>query len=57
MQLLKDFFGVSSFFKDNSVIGLCGLRKSEEYVKITVPERYKKTYMYFPLSASECILY
>ena len=44
MQLLKDFFCVNSFFKDNSVVGLSGLRKSSEYVKVTIPESYKKTY-------------
>lgn len=45
MQLIKSLFGNDPLFKDTSVIGLCGLRKSEEYVKITVPESYKKTYV------------
>ena len=39
MNFIKDFF------KDDSVIGLSGLRKKEEYVKITVPDGYKKTYI------------
>lgn len=39
-----------SFFKnlfkhDELVIGLSGLRKKEEYVKITIPENYKKTFI------------
>jgi len=36
---------IKNFFKHDSVIGLSGLRKQKEYVKITVPESYKKTYM------------
>ncbi len=32
-------------FKDNSVIGLSGLRKRSEFVKVNIPESYKKTYI------------
>lgn len=39
MQFIKDFFN------DDSPVGLSGLRKKEEYVKITIPEDYKKTYI------------
>ena len=45
MQLLKALFGNDTFFKDSSVIGLCGLKKRTEYAKITIPENYKKTYV------------
>ena len=38
-----DFF--KNFFKHDSIIGLSGLRKKQEYVKITVPESFKKTYI------------
>lgn len=36
---------IKNFFKHDSVIGLSGLRKKEAYVKITIPENYKKTYI------------
>ena len=39
MQFIKDFF------KDDSPVGLSGLMKREEYVKVTIPESYKKTYI------------
>jgi hypothetical protein len=29
--------------KDNSVIGLCGLKKRTEYVYVTIPKEFKKT--------------
>lgn len=45
MQFLKALFGNDLFFKDSSVVGLSGLRKRTEYVKLTVPESYKKTYI------------
>ncbi len=38
MNFIKNFFN-----HDNLIIGLSGLRKKEEYVKITIPESYKKT--------------
>ena len=40
MQFLKNFFN-----HDNTIIGLTGLKKQKEYVKITIPENYKKTYI------------
>ena len=40
MDFIKKFFG-----HDDIVIGLSELRKREEYVKITIPEKYKKTYI------------
>ena len=40
MQFFKNFFN-----HDKTIIGLCGLRKTEEYVKVTIPENYKKTYI------------
>lgn len=38
MQFIKNFFN-----HDKTIIGLSGLRKREEYVKITIPESYKKS--------------
>ncbi len=40
MQFIKNFFN-----HDKTIIGLSGLRKRAEYVKITVPESYKKTFI------------
>jgi len=40
MQFIKNFFN-----HDNTVIGLSGLRKRKEYVKVTIPESYKKTFI------------
>ncbi len=34
---------IKNFFKHDSVIGLCGLKKKNEYVFIEVPKNYKKT--------------
>lgn len=31
--------------KDDSVIGLCGLKKQTEYVYVTIPKEFKKTYV------------
>ena len=39
MKFLKELF------KDNSVVGLSGLRKKSEYVFIDIPKEYKKTYI------------
>lgn len=39
MQFLKNFF------KHDSVIGLCGLKKKTEYVYIDIPKSYKKTFI------------
>ena len=40
MQFLKNFFN-----HDKTIIGLSGLKKTKEYVKITVPESYKRTFV------------
>ena len=40
MQFIKNFFN-----HDNTIIGLSGLRKRVEYVEITIPDNYKKTYI------------
>ena len=44
MELIKNLF-TGCLFKDDAVISLSGLRKRSEYVKITIPEGYKKTYI------------
>lgn len=36
---------IKNLFKDETVIGLSGLRKRREFVKVTIPEIYKKTYI------------
>lgn len=38
MQFIKNFFN-----HDKTIIGLSGLRKREEYVKITIPKSYKNS--------------
>ena len=40
MQFLKNLFK-----HDTIVIGLSSLRKKQEYIKITIPNNYKKTYI------------
>lgn len=40
MQFVKNFFK-----HDNLIIGLCGLRKKKEYIKVSLNENYKKTYI------------
>ena len=40
MQFIKNFFN-----HDKTIIGLRGLRKRKEYIKITIPENYKKTHI------------
>lgn len=40
MNFLKNFFK-----HDNIVIGLSGIRKRKEYVKVTIPESYKRTFI------------
>ena len=40
MQFIKNFFN-----HDKTIIGLSGLRKRAEYVKITIPENYKRTFI------------
>jgi hypothetical protein len=36
---------IKNLFKNDSVIGLSGLRKKREFVAINIPEAYKKTYI------------
>ena len=36
---------IKNFFKHDSVIGLCGVKKKTEYVYIEVPKSYKKTFL------------
>ena len=40
MQFLKNFFN-----HDKTIIGLSGLKKTKEYVKFTLPESYKRTFV------------
>ena len=40
MQFFKDFFN-----HNKTVIGLSGIRKKEEYVRVTIPETYKTTFV------------
>lgn len=41
MNFFKDFFNT-----DKTIIGLSGLRKKDNYIKITIPESYKKTLLH-----------
>ena len=34
---------IKNLFQDKTVIGLSGLRKKEEYLKITIPQKYRQT--------------
>ena len=38
MQFIKNFFN-----HDDVIIGLSGLRKKKEYIKVTIPSSYKHT--------------
>ncbi len=38
MQFLKNFFN-----HDNIIVGLSGLKKRKEYVRINIPNNYKKS--------------
>ncbi len=40
MEFLKNFFK-----HDKNIIGLSGLKKTPDYVKLTIPETYKKAYV------------
>ena len=40
MKFIKNFFN-----HDKTIIGLCGLRKQTSYVRITIPESYKKAFI------------
>ena len=39
MNFIKNFFN-----HDKIVVGLYALRKREDFIKLTIPESYKKTY-------------
>lgn len=36
---------LKNFFKHDSVIGLCGLKRKVEAVYLQIPQNYKKTYI------------
>ncbi len=36
---------IKNFFKHDSVIGLCGLKKKAEYIRINIPQNYKTTFI------------
>ena len=36
---------IKNLFKDERVIGLCGLRKQREFVTVNIPESYKRAYI------------
>ena len=36
---------IKNFFKHDSVIGLCGLKRKTEYIYVEVPKEYKKTFI------------
>ena len=38
-------FVQDNFGKDKSIVGLCGLKKQTEYVYVTIPKEFKKTYI------------
>ncbi len=38
-------FVQENFGKDNSVVGLCGLKKQTEYVYVSIPREFKKTFI------------
>lgn len=40
MQFIKNLFK-----NDHLIVGLSGLKKTPEYIKITIPENYKKTHI------------
>ena len=40
MQFLKNFFK-----HDDIIVGLSGLRKRKEYVRIRIPKSYKQTFI------------
>ena len=36
---------IKNFFKHDSVVGLCGLKKKTEYVYVEIPKDFKRTYV------------
>ena len=36
---------IKNLFKDESVVGLSGIRKKREFVKVTIPDSYKRAYI------------
>lgn len=40
MEFIKNFFN-----HDKVIVGLCSLKRTKEYVKITLPKSYKKTFI------------
>ncbi len=45
MEFFKSLIEGKGLFNDTTIVGLSGLRKKDSYIKITVPEGYKKTYI------------
>ena len=45
MQFLKNLFEGKGLFNEDAIIGLSGIRKRSEYVKVAIPSSYKKTYI------------
>ncbi len=36
---------IKNLFKDETIVGLSGLRKRKEVVTVNIPETYKRTYI------------
>ena len=36
---------IKNLFKDETIVGLSGLRKRREVIMVSIPESYKKTYI------------
>ena len=46
-KTIEDFvkYVSNNFGKDDSIVGLTGLKRKTEYVYVTVPKEFKKTYI------------
>lgn len=45
MQFLKKIFSGITSSENNTVIGLCAIRKNNNYIRISIPDNYKKTFI------------
>lgn len=36
---------IKNLFRDEAVIGLCALRKKKEFIKVHIPESYKRPFV------------